>query len=103
MMERIAFNNEECVIINSLCGGEMQEALTRSYLLGRLQNAKNILLSGKCPVEASELIDTDVIDEILRKLSAMEDVEWNDMKLLLPFPVVCGPEDEDFDLEEDGV
>lgn len=103
MTERIAFNNEECVIINSLCAGEMQETLTKDFLLNGLQNTKNVLLSGNCPFDASELIDAALIDEILCKLNAMEDAEWNDMKCLLPFPVVCGPEDEDFNLEEDGV
>ena len=102
-MDRIVFNNEECVIINSLCAGEMQETLTKGYLLNCLQNTKNILLSGKCPVDGAELIDADMIDEILHKLNAMDDAQWDDMKLLLPFPVVCGPEDEDFDLEEDGI
>ena len=103
MLEGIVFNNEECVIINSLCADEMMETLTKDYMISRLQNTKAILLSGKCPVEASELIDADLIDEILLKLDAMDDEEWDDMKLLLPFPVMWAPEDEDFDLEEDGI
>lgn len=107
MMERIIFDNEESAIINSVCTGEPMNRLTRSYLLECLQTVKNFMLTGEGlkeekPEHLKSMIEIDIIDGIILKFDVLSDAQWDDMKLLLPFPVVWTPEDEDFDLEEDG-
>lgn len=104
MMERVAFNNEESVIINGICDGESMDTLTKAYVVGNLQAAKSFIATGdkEGPFAASEMIDASMIDDLLRKFEDIDEDEWDDMKLLLPFHVVWAPEDEDFDLDEDG-
>ena len=73
------FNNEERILINSVCKGEllsdfMKEDVKRSLLFSRQISNDNMI--------------KDLLDGLLAKVDAMTDAEWDDLKMLTPFPVI---------------
>lgn len=79
------FNNEERVLLNSICKNEKLSALTREDVLKSLLFARQV---------AGDAMIADLVDSTSSKVQSMTDEEWNELKMIVPFPVALIVEDE---------
>ena len=85
------FNNEERVLINSICKGENLPSLTREDVM------QSLLFSRK--VASDDMVS--LVDDTYFKFANMSNIEWDDIKMLVPFPVAVAVEDEVSDVPSD--
>lgn len=81
------FNNEERILINSICKNEMLSDLMRGDVKTSLVFSKQI---------SADSMIIDLLDGIIAKIESMTDAEWDKLKMLTPFPVTQA----DFDLPD---
>lgn len=87
MIELTIFNNEENVLINGICQNERLSTFTR-------ENAMQALLFSRQIANEDDTMITDLIDGTVAKLQAMEDEEWDELKMYVPLPVAVTAEEE---------
>ena len=81
------FNNEERVLINSICKNEILSDLTKEAVLRSLKFSRQI-------VNDKDAMVVSLMDGIISKMQLLTDAEWDEMKMKVPFAVAYVPEDE---------
>lgn len=81
------FNNEERVLINSICKNEKLSSLAK-------QDVLNTLLFSRQIADEGDSMMIDLLDGIIKKIQGLTDGEWDELKMNVPFPVAMVAEDE---------
>lgn len=81
------FNNEEKVLINGICMNEKLSELTRN-------DAEVSLLFSAQITNEDDTMMMNLINGTLSKVQKLSDAEWDELKMLTPFPVAANEEDD---------
>ena len=88
----MVFNNEEQIVINGISKGAKLSELNRADTLNALLFARQI-------TNKDDSMMCDLIDGTIVKVERMTDAEWDEIKMLIPFEVFLGDDEEDIDEE----
>ena len=81
------FNNEERILLNSICKNEKLDELTKEDVVRSLLFSRQI-------ANGEDGMVLDLIDGTVSKVSGLTEDEWNSLKMLVPFAVALVAEDE---------
>lgn len=87
----MVFNNEEKILINGISKGAKLSELKKDEAFNALMFARQI-------TNDDDAMMCDLIDGTMEKVKDMSDAEWDEIKMLIPFDVILG-DDEDADEE----
>jgi len=79
-MGNVNFNNDERMLINSICKNEPLSTLTKDAVLRSLKFSRQI-------VNEKELMVVNLMDGIISKVQNMTDSEWDEIKMNVPLDV----------------
>lgn len=80
-MKTMVFNNEEMVLVNGICSGEKLSEMKKENLVQSLLFSRQI-------TDDDNTMMVDLIEGALETVKSMSDAEWDELKLMIPFPVV---------------
>lgn len=79
-MKTMVFNNEEMVLINGICSGEKLSEMKKENLV------QSLLFSRQITADDNAMM-VDLIEGTLETVKGISDAEWDELKLMIPFPV----------------
>lgn len=88
------FNDDERQYLNSISVGHDPAKLTKQDVLSYIAFAREI-------ADTSDQMILDLVDSTYSKVNSLTNTEWNDLRLLLPFPVNISFEDNVDEVPED--
>ena len=74
------FDNEERILINSICKNENLSKLTKTNIEDSLLFSIQI---------TDDIMINELLDATYSKMKNITETEWNELKMLIPFPVVA--------------
>jgi len=86
MIQLDIFNNDEKQYLNALAKGRYREKITRQDVLKSVAFARDV-------ADDTDTMILDLIDGVYSKVNNLSDSEWEDLRRLLPFPVIITSED----------
>lgn len=94
MIQYDLFSDDERQYLNSIAKGRSPETIARKDVLNAVAFARDV-------ADNSETMILDLIDGVYSKVHSLTDEEWEQLRLLLPFPVNISFEDTDYTPDEE--
>lgn len=86
MIQLDVFNDDEKQYLNALIKGRFREKISRQDVLKAVAFARDV-------ADDTDTMILDLIDGVYSKVNNLSDSEWEDLRGLLPFPVVISSDD----------
>lgn len=86
MIQLDVFNDDEKQYLNALTKGRFREKISRQDVLKAVAFARDV-------ADDTDTMILDLIDGVYSKVNNLSDSEWEDLRGLLPFPVVISSDD----------
>lgn len=86
MIQIDVFNDDEKQYLNALTKGRFREKISRQDVLKAVAFARDV-------ADDTDTMILDLIDGVYSKVNNLSDSEWEDLRGLLPFPVVISSDD----------
>ena len=86
MIQLDVFNDDEKQYLNALTKGCFREKISRQDVLKAVAFARDV-------ADDTDTMILDLIDGVYSKVNNLSDSEWEDLRGLLPFPVVISSDD----------
>lgn len=86
MIQLDIFNDDEKQYLNALVKGRYREKISRHDVLKAVAFARDV-------ADDTDTMILALIDGVYSKVNNLSDAEWEDLRGLLPFPVVITSED----------
>lgn len=86
MIQLDVFNDDEKQYLNALTKGRFREKISRQDVLKAVAFARDV-------ADDTDTMILDLIDGVYFKVNNLSDSEWEDLRGLLPFPVVISSDD----------
>ena len=86
MIQLDVFNDDEKQYLNALVKGRYREKISRQDILKAVAFARDV-------ADGTDTMILDLIDGVYSKVNNLSDSEWEDLRQLLPFPVVISSAD----------
>ena len=86
-MQLDVFNNEERVLLNSICKNEDLAGLAKNDVLQSLAFSRQI-------ANEDDSMVISLVDGLAEKITSLTEEEWDDVKMHVPFAVALVAEDE---------
>ena len=86
MIQLDVFNDDEKQYPNALTKGRFREKISRQDVLKAVAFARDV-------ADDTDTMILDLIDGVYSKVNNLSDSEWEDLRGLLPFPVVISSDD----------
>lgn len=87
MIQMDLFNDDERQYLNSISKGRDRENLSRKDILTAVAFAREV-------ADSTDTMILDLIDGVYFKVNSLSDDEWEELRMLLPFPVNISFEDD---------
>lgn len=86
MIQLDVFNDDEKQYLNALAKGRYREKISRQDVLKAVAFARDV-------ADGTDTMILDLINGVYSKVNNLSDSEWEDLRGLLPFPVLITSED----------
>lgn len=94
MIQIDLFDDDERQYLNSIVKGRDRNTLTKKNVLTNIAFAREV-------ADGMDTMVIELIDGLYSKVNALSDEEWNELRMLLPFPVNISFEENVDEIPED--
>lgn len=88
------FNNEERQVLNDLVKNQSIQELTKESVLKDLMFSRDTTMENGNAIPEMQMQE-ELFSGLIQTVEAMEQTEWEEMKLLFPLPVVTDKAEDD--------
>lgn len=88
------FNNEERQVLNDLVKNQSIQELTKESVLKDLMFSRDTTMENGNVIPEMQMQE-ELFSGLIQTVEAMEQAEWEEMKLLFPLPVVTDKAEDD--------